>query len=312
VVEHGQVTQDVPVLAGPAEARAREQRAARPAGRRMRWSWLGLLPFFAYSGLFFLLPTAVVLWTAFRAGSSFTGANVAATIHGAYLTGLEHSVEVSLIDAVIAAVLGLFLAQAILTSRHGSVHRLVASASAVLANFGGLPLAFLFVAAIGNAGVLTRALHNQLGVNLTSTFDLYSVGGVELVYLYFLVPLMVLVITPALEGLRPQWQEAALILGATRRQYWRMVATPVLLPNVLGATALLFCSAFSAYATAQALTNGTLSLTSLQIGNALSGNVLTNQQNVAAALALDMIILVVPLTVLYLAMQRRTSRWLAQ
>jgi putative spermidine/putrescine transport system permease protein len=91
-----------------------------------------------------------------------------------------------------------------------------------------------------------------------------------------------------------------------------MVATPVLLPNVLGATALLFCSSFSAYATAQALTNGTLSLTSLQIGNALSGNVLTNQQNVAAALALDMIILVVPLTVLYLAMQRRTSRWLAQ
>jgi putative spermidine/putrescine transport system permease protein len=192
------------------------------------------------------------------------------------------------------------------------VHRLVASASAVLANFGGLPLAFLFVAAIGNAGVLTRALNNHLGVNLTGTFDLYSVSGVELVYLYFLVPLMVLVITPALEGLRPQWQEAALNLGATRLQYWRMVATPVLLPNVLGATALLFCSSFSAYATAQALTNGTLSLTSLQIGNALSGNVLTSQQNVAAALALDMIILVVPLTVLYLAMQRRTSRWLAQ
>jgi putative spermidine/putrescine transport system permease protein len=317
MVEHRQVVtqQDVPLLAGPEEVRSREQRPARTgrtAGRRLRWSWLGLLPFFVYSALFFLLPTGVVLWTALRAGNSFTGANLAATVHGAYLTGLEHSVEVSLIDAVIAAVLGLLLAQAIVTSRHGFVHRLVASASAVLANFGGLPLAFLFVAAIGNAGVLTRAFNNHLGIDLTASFDLYSIGGVELVYLYFLVPLMVLVITPALEGLRPQWQEAALNLGATRTQYWRMVATPVLLPNVLGATALLFCSSFSAYATAQALTNGTLSLTSLQIGNALSGNVLTNQQNVAAALALDMIILVVPLTVLYLAMQRRTSRWLAQ
>jgi len=133
---------------------------------------------------------------------------------------------------------------------------------------------------------------------------------VELVYLYFLVPLMVLVITPALEGLRPQWREAAENLGASRLQYWRYVAAPVLAPTLAGATALLFCAAFSAYATAAALTNGTLSLTSLQIAAVLSGNVLAGQENVGAALALDMIVVVVPLTLLYLAMQRRTLRWL--
>lgn len=134
--------------------------------------------------------------------------------------------------------------------------------------------------------------------------------GVEFVYLYFLIPLMVLVITPALEGLRPQWRESALNLGASRWQYWRYVAGPVLAPSFFGAAALLFCSSFSAYATAAALTNGTLSLTSLQIGSVLSGNVITGQENVGAALALDMIVVVVPLTMLYLAMQRRTSRWL--
>jgi len=269
-----------------------------------------LLPFFGYSALFFLLPTGVVLWTAVKSGSGFTGGNLSQTIHGAYLTGLQNSVKVSVIDAVLAAVLGLILAQAIVTSRHGFLRRTVASAAAVLANFGGLPLAFLFVAAIGNAGVLTTFFSKHFNVDITNHYDLYGVSGVELVYLYFLVPLMVLVITPALEGLRPQWQEAARNLGASRVQYWRHVAMPVLLPSVFGATALLFCSSFSAYATAQALTNGTLSLTSLQIGNALDGNVLANADGIAAALALDMIILVVPLTVLYLYMQRRTSKWL--
>ena len=290
--------------------------SARPAvaHRRIGWSWLGLVPFFAYVGLFFVLPTGVLLRTAFQ--SSRTGAlttdNLHASLTGAYRTGLQHSVAVSVLDAVIASVLGLVLTQAIVTSRRTFFRRLVSSASAVLANFGGLPLAFLFVAAIGNAGILTSALNDQLGLSLAGDlhFDLYSVVGVEFVYLYFLVPLMVLVMTPALEGLRPQWRESALNLGATPWQYWRYVAGPVLAPSFFGAAALLFCSSFSAYATAAALTNGTLSLTSLQIGAVLSGNVITGQENVGAALALDMIVVVVPLTVLYLAMQRRTSRWL--
>jgi putative spermidine/putrescine transport system permease protein len=221
-------------------------------------------------------------------------------------------VQLSAIDAVLAVVLGLPLAYAIHSGRGKFLPRLVSSASAVLANFGGVPLAFLFVAAIGNAGILTTLLDERFGVKLSDDlhFDLYGVTGVEVVYLYFLVPLMVLVIMPALEGLRPQWRESADNLGASRWQYWRLVVAPILAPSLLGALALMFCSAMSAYATAAALTNGTLSLTSLQIGAVLSGNVLTGQENVGAALALNMVIVVVPLTLLYLAMQRRTLRWL--
>lgn len=283
-------------------------------GRRRSLAWLGLLPFFGYVGVFFLLPTGVLLWTAFQSGTTggYSTGNLSASVQGAYGNGLKHSVVISAVDALLASTLGLVLTQAIVTSGRSGFRRLVTSASAVLANFGGLPLAFLFVASIGNTGVLTAALQRQLGVSLSGDlhFDLYSVVGVEIVYLYFLIPLMVLVIAPALEGMRPQWQEAAQNLGASCWQYWRWVAAPVLAPSVVGATALLFCSSFSAYATAAALTNGTLSLTSLQIGAVLSGNVITGQENVGAALALDMIVVVVPLTLLYLAMQRRTTRWL--
>lgn len=280
---------------------------------RAGFAWLGLVPYFLYVAVCFVLPIALLLRTAFADSGSgaATWANLSTSLHGAYLDGLRHSIVLSFVDAVLATALGLPLAQAIRSSRGTFLPRLVSTAGAVLANFGGLPLAFLFVAAVGNAGVLTVFISDQFGVSLTNDlhFDLYSVTGVEIVYLYFLVPLMVLVITPALDGLRPQWQEAAQNLGASRWQYWRHVAAPAVAPSVLGALALLFCSAFSAYATAAALTNGTLSLTSLQIGAVLSGNVLSGQENVGAALALDMIVVVVPLTMLYLAMQRRALKW---
>jgi putative spermidine/putrescine transport system permease protein len=285
------------------------------AGRARDVGWLGLVPFFGYVAVLFLLPTGVLLLTAFRSTTTgaLTGANLATSVKGAYRSGLLHSIEVSTIDAVIAAVLGLILAQALVTSRSNLLQQLVATASAVLTNFGGLPLAFLFVAAIGNAGVVTAFLARYADLSLSDDlhFDLYGISGVEVVYLYFLIPLMVLVITPSLAGLRPQWHEAASNLGASRLQYWRYVAGPVLAPSIGGAIALLFCSSISAYATAAALTNGTLALTPLQIAAVLSGNVLADQANVGAALALDLMIVIIPLTLIYLDMQRRTSRWLA-
>ncbi|WP_330180236.1 ABC transporter permease subunit [Nocardia sp. NBC_01503] len=278
--------------------------------------WLGLVPFLAYVGVFFLLPTGVIVYSAFQVGdsgsTSFGTANVASALQGAYLTGLKNSVVLSLVVAIIAAALGIVLAQAIVSGRGQLLQRAVSTSAAVLANFGGLPLAFLFVAAIGNAGVLTKLLQDHLDISLRDDLhlDLYSQAGVQFVYLYFLVPLMVLVITPALEGLRPEWREAAESLGAHGWQYWRYVAGPALLPHFLGSVALLFCTSFSSFATADALTNGTLAITPLQIESAVSGNVLVGQENLGAALALNMIVVVVPLTLLYQYMQNRTSRWL--
>ncbi|MBN9620739.1 MAG: ABC transporter permease subunit, partial [Actinobacteria bacterium] len=279
---------------------------AAPAGPSRSWAGLGLAPFGLYIAAFFLLPTGVLLWSAFRGvdasgATTFTTHSIGQSLQGVYLTALEHSIELSAITAVVSAALGLVLAWAITNGRSGLVKQLVSSASAVLANFGGLPLAFLFVATIGNNGLLTKLL-SHVGISLSDDlhFQLYSLVGVEVVYLYFLIPLMVLVITPALEGLRPQWREAADNLGASGWQYWRYVAGPILAPSIAGSVALLFCSSFSAFATADALTNGTLSLTPLQIKSELSGNVLAgpDTQNIAAALALDMVIVVVPLTLL--------------
>ncbi|HEX7658301.1 MAG TPA: ABC transporter permease subunit [Pseudonocardiaceae bacterium] len=305
--------------------------SARP--RRPRLTAAGLLPFFAYVFVFFLVPIGFILYNAFEqtitsastkrdpvtqqfihaSQTNYTADNVTTTLHGIYATSLVNSVELSAVVAVIGAVIGLLLAYAVVNSRSGLLKQVVSAASAVTANFGGIPLAFLFIATIGaKAGVITQFLQDHLDLSLANDlhFQLTSVTGVGLVYMYFLVPLMVLVMTPALEGLKPQWAEAAENLGANRWQYWRHVAGPVLAPNFLGAILLLFCSSFSAYATADALVGQSLPLVPTQIANVLSGNVLSGQENIGAALALDMIVIVLPLTVVYLLLERRTTRWL--
>ena len=278
---------------------------------------LGALPFFLYVAVFLLLPIGVVAVESFRATDPVTfeetwsTASVAAITEGPYRRAYLGSLQLSGITAVLGAVLGLALAVAILRARRGRLlRRLVLTASGVLANFGGIPLAFAFIATIGTYGVLTALLRDTLGLGLGG-FSLYSMTGLALVYLYFLIPLMVLIIIPALEALRPQWREASDNLGASGWQYWRHVGGPVLLPPVLGATMLLFASAFAAYATADALVGNSVPLVTLQIANALSGDVVVGSENRGKALALGMVVLIGLVMLFYAWVQRRTQRWLA-
>ncbi len=245
--------------------------------------------------------------------TSFTGDNVSESLQGVYRDSILTSIQLSAVAAVIAAVVGFALAYAVVTSKGGVLRQLVSTTASVTANFGGVPLAFLFIATLdANSGVVTLFLADRFGLSLADDLHLQlpALSGLTLVYLYFLIPLMVLVMMPALEGLKVQWAEAAENLGATRWQYCRLVAAPVLLPTFLGALLLLFCSAFSAFATAYAV-NPSAQLVTIRISSVLSGDVLPGKENLGAALALDMIIIVVPMTLAYQWLQRRTSRWVS-
>ena len=241
----------------------------------------------------------------------FTLSNMQTATRGVYLHGFGESILLSVVASVLPGIFGFAIAYAIFTAKRGNLLRQVCvTASGVFANFGGVPLAFLFVATLGSSGLATRWL-TDLGFNpYDNGFNLYTLGGVVIVYLYFQIPLMVLVILPALEGLRPAWREAAQNLGASTWRYWRHVGGPVLLPSFLGSVLLLFGSAFSAYATAEALTSGTIPLTSIQIGSFLNGNVLAGQQNVGKALGLGMVVIIALVMVCYVVLQRRAARWL--
>jgi putative spermidine/putrescine transport system permease protein len=287
--------------------------ASRPrwGGRRLPAPWLGVVPFFVYVGVFLLLPTVIVVGGAFIDSNGLSLSNIAAMNQPFVLEAFLNSIVLSAVSAIIGAVLGAFLAYAIVTGNpNGVFRRIVTSACGVLAQFGGVTLAFAFIATIGSAGLVTIWLQS-LGVNLYANgIWLYQLSGLVLVYTYFQIPLMVIVFLPALDGIRPQWREATQSLGGSTWHYWRHVAGPLLAPAFFGALLLLFANSFSAYATAAALINQGSVIASLLIANTMTSEVGLHNPGIASALALVMVVIVAVVMVLYTVLQRRTARWL--
>ena len=273
--------------------------------------WLGTLPFFAYALLFLFIPAGEVLVGAFKGvGNAWTLDTIAELRKHQFISAYRNSIEISLVTALIGGFAGFLLAYAAI--REGTprwIRAALATFSGVAANFAGIPLAAAFIFTLGTIGIVTTFLRDHLGFDpYAHNFSLFSKTGVELVYLYFQIPLMVLVIAPAIDGLRREWREAASNLGASRWQFWRYVGVPILTPSLLGAMILLFGNSFSAYATAYGLTGGGLNLISLQIGYYYSGNVLDNP-HLAQAMALGMFVVLALMMIVYVPLQRRAARW---
>ncbi|HEY7967282.1 MAG TPA: ABC transporter permease subunit [Solirubrobacteraceae bacterium] len=275
--------------------------------------WTGIMPFAAYVLVFLGLPLYMVVHGSLTTnGGSLTFANFKATFTSPeYKAAFENSIVLALWTSLLGAAFGVWLAAAVIAGKPGGMlRRVVSSASGVFAYFAGLPLAFAFIATLGPLGAATVLL-KDMGYDLYAhSFRITSIFGVGLAYVYFQIPLMVILISPALEGLRPQWQEAAQSLGATKLAYLRHVTVPVLAPSVIGATLILFGNAFAAYATALALAGSTLAIVPAQIDDAINGNVLVGQTNVGLALGVEMILVVVVVMVGYGLVQRRARRWL--
>ncbi|MFY0514924.1 ABC transporter permease subunit [Streptomyces anulatus] len=305
---------------GPATPVARPSRPVRDDGRpgggarrrgARRHRWPVVVPFFAFLAVCFGLPAGTMVYGAFTVVDPASGTgrfsteNVSGSLSGAYATGLTGSVELSLMTALLATVIGTLIAQAVVTSPRPALRGIVVSAGGVLANFSGAPLAFAFIATLGTTGTVTQLFHLD-----RTGFSLYSFTGLVLAYLYFMVPLMVVTVLPALDGLRAQWQEAAASCGATRGQYWRHVGIPVLTPALLGGAVLMFGTAFASHATAAVMVGSSQPLITIQIANALNGNVLVGQENLALAMSLNMVVIALLVMAVQIPLQRRSTRWL--
>ena len=290
----------------------RPARAARPRNRAARLvSALGVVPFLAYLVVFLVIPTLTVVVGAFVEDGRFTLTVVGDLADPAVFGSLANSLVLSAVTALIGGVVGALLAYAVVTGRpDGTLRRLVTSICGVLAQFGGVTLAFAFIATLGISGVVSVWLDAHLGTGLTSSTWLFSLKGLVLVYAYFQIPLMVIVFLPALDGIRVQWREAAENLGASTWQYWRLVALPLLAPAFLGSLLLLFANAFAAYATAAALVSQGNPIIPLWIRSALTSEIVLGHANFAYALALEMIIIVALVMTGYSLLLKRTARWL--
>ena len=275
-------------------------------------AWLGLVPFAAYVLLFLAVPTVLAIGSGFfTKDGSFTWSNVSALGDPVVLTTFANSAGLSLLTAVVGAIVGALVCYALLgMNPDGAVRSTVDAAAGVLAQFGGVMLAFAFIATIGIQGVLKLFLQDSFGIDIYANGTwLYELPGLILPYIYFQIPLMVITFMPALAALKPQWAEANLTLGGTRSSFWLRIGIPVLAPSFLASLLLLFANAFSSYATAAALASQGSQIVPLQIRAALTSETVLGRENLAGALALGMIVIVGVVMALYSLIQRRAARW---
>lgn len=292
---------------GPGPHAASPQRPKRREGL----AWLGLLPFFLFVFAFMILPALSIFTGSFQdAKGHFTFANIAnlfrPNIMGSYLI----TIKVSATTAALGGILGFLIAYAIsIGGLPKPLRSFMTTFSGVASNFAGVPLAFAFIATLGRMGLFTTILKTAFGIDIYDKgFSLYGFWGLSLTYTYFQIPLMILIILPALDGMKKEWREASENLGASAVQYWFRVGIPVLLPSLLAALILLFGNAFGAYATAYALTGGLIDLVPILIGAQIRGNVL-HDANLGYALALGMVLIMTATILLYTWLQKLSSRW---
>ena len=272
---------------------------------------LGTVPFFAYTAIFLVLPTVLVVIGAFQSrGGGFTLNGFTQVLSPRTVNIFGTSLWISLLTALVGAIAGGVIAYALTLSPEGSLGRRVFTAlMSVTAQFGGVMLAFAFLATFGFNGLITMLIKSSLGINGLDMSWLYSMTGLAVVYTYFQIPLMLIVFLPSLDGLRQEWYDASASLGGGAWAFWRHVGGPILAPSFLGALLLLFTNAFSAYATVQALISQGCVLITQQIACQMQSEVVLGQANVGKALALGMIVIVSAVMAIYALIQRRASRW---
>lgn len=293
--------------AAPSSAAA----AIRRNSGRTVVAWLGVAPFFLFALLFLLLPTGLLLVGAFQDQTgAFSLASIFALARPDIVKSFLLSIEVSAASAIGGALIGFLLAYA--AARGGLpewIRPTLTTFSGVASNFAGVPLAFAFMATLGRLGLVTVGLQ-AIGINIYSLgFNLLGFWGLTLVYLYFQIPLMILIMMPAIDGMKKEWREASLILGSSTLQHWRYITIPVLWPSLAGATLLLFANAFGAIATAYALTNSALNIVPILLYAQIRGDVLHNP-NLGYALAFGMVVITGVSNVIYLVLRARAEKWL--
>jgi putative spermidine/putrescine transport system permease protein len=193
-----------------------------------------------------------------------------------YLQGIQNSVLISFFSAITSIIVAVVVAYSFTKFSKKAQNRLLMIAN-LTSNFEGIPLSFSYIILLGNNGLFTL-LFAKLGWNVFSHFNLYSWTGLILVYVYFQIPLAIMLLYPSFQGIKAQWKEAAALLGASKLKFWLHIGLPVLLPSIAGIFSIMFANAMGAYATAYALVGSNYNLLSLQIAALVSSDVTLKPQ----------------------------------
>ena len=235
---------------------------------------LALVPFLIVAMLYEIVPLIIVIVKSFQpdGGTGFTLENYQSVFSKLlYQKAIINSIKISLTSAV-AGIIIAFLGARAAHQHQGKLNHVFMTVLNMVSNFAGIPLAFAYMILLGNAGLVVN-IGKELGINALSTYNLYTMNGMSLIYIYFQIPLSTLLLIPAFDGVQKQWKEACTLLGGTPGIFWRKVGIPVLMPSILGTFSVLFANALAAYATIYALMMDNIALLPVQIAGCFTGEV---------------------------------------
>ena len=235
---------------------------------------LALVPFLIVAMLYEIVPLITVIVKSFQpdGGTGFTLENYQSVFSKLlYQKAIINSIKISLTSAV-AGIIIAFLGARAAHQHQGKLNHVFMTVLNMVSNFAGIPLAFAYMILLGNAGLVVN-IGKELGINALSTYNLYTMNGMSLIYIYFQIPISTLLLIPAFDGVQKQWKEACTLLGGTQGTFWRKVGIPVLMPSILGTFSVLFANALAAYATIYALMMDNIALLPVQIAGCFTGEV---------------------------------------
>ncbi len=269
-------------------------------------AWAGMIPLIVFAIGFQIIPVVSLIRSSLSGEHGLSLVNYQRAFTPFILDAFRNSIKLSTITAFSGMVLGTLVAYAIVSIPNKILHNGLIALADVTTNFGGAPLAFAFIVTLGSTGVITLVL-KSIGINLYPGFRIYSISGLAIAYLYFQLPLMIMLILPSLLGLKKEWWEAAINLGAKNHQFWANIGLPIITPSLLSGFFILFANSFGAYATAWTLTGPDVNIVTVQIAAMIRGEVQVEIE-LADALAVVSLSIVLFCVLGYLWLSKR-ARW---
>ena len=269
---------------------------------------LALVPFLIVAMLYEIVPLITVIVKSFQpdGGTGFTLENYQSVFSKLlYQKAIINSIKISLTSAV-AGIIIAFLGARAAHQHQGKLNHVFMTVLNMVSNFAGIPLAFAYMILLGNAGLVVN-IGKELGINALSTYNLYTMNGMSLIYIYFQIPLSTLLLIPAFDGVQKQWKEACTLLGGTPGIFWRKVGIPVLMPSILGTFSVLFANALAAYATIYALMMDNIALLPVQIAGCFTGEV-NIRAGLGGALSVVMMAIMVIMILITNGLSRRFQK----
>lgn len=236
----------------------------------------GRMAFFlplAFIILFFeCMPLVSMVGKSFLDKGSFTFENFIQIFEKPiYLTAIKNSLWITMLSTVVGLIIDFFLAMA-LSRDTGKKKSLYLSLLNLTSTFSGVPLAIAFITVLGTSGVFVL-IGEQIGFTPLSTYNLYSMKGMFIIYVYFQIPMGTLLLLPTFDKVKKEWKEAARLMNAGGIRFWLQIGIPVMMPGILGTFNMLFANAIATYATPYLLVSNSIALLPVKIVDMFVGDV---------------------------------------